>query len=87
VPKFLITKCVDAFVNYQAIVDAADAADARRIAEEEDGINWRESGVSEFDETDYDNIEPELWETDPEVIRKKLDEAIAKLPKPTMPAA
>lgn len=59
-PKFLVTKSVDAFVNYSAIVEAENASEARQKAEDEDRfLAWHETSVTDFDETDFDNIEPE----------------------------
>lgn len=59
-PKFVVTKCVDAYVNYVAIVEAENAAEAREIAEDEkDSLDWKEDGVTEFDETEFDNVAPE----------------------------
>lgn len=59
--RYLVTKSVDAFANYTGIVEAASAAEARRIAEAEDDlIDWKFSSVGECDDVDFDNIEPEL---------------------------
>lgn len=56
-PKFIVTKSVDAFANYVAIVEAKNAAEARELAEDVD--DWKEDGVTEHGDTDYDNVAPE----------------------------
>lgn len=59
-PRFVVTKCVDAYVNYVGIVDAKSATAARLTAEEQDSlIDWKEDGVTEFDEVEWDNVSPE----------------------------
>lgn len=59
-PKFLVTKSVDAFINYGAIVEAVSAHEAREIAEDDDDLlDWYTVSTSEFDNVDFDNIEPE----------------------------
>lgn len=58
--KFIVTKCVDAFANYQALIHAESAAQAVEIAQEEGGdVQWTLAGHSEFDHVDWENIEPE----------------------------
>lgn len=67
-PKFLVTKSVDAFANYTAIVEAGTVAEAREIAEEDDDLlDWKFSSVSECDHVDFDNIEPEPVSDDFEI--------------------
>lgn len=59
-PKFLVTKCVDAVVNYGAIVEAATAKEADEFAQENnDSLSWSQTGVYELDGVDFDNIEPQ----------------------------
>lgn len=59
-PKFLVTKSVDAFINYSAVVEAANADEAREIAEnDDDSLDWHETSTAEFDNVDFDNIPPE----------------------------
>lgn len=65
-PKWIVFKSVDAFVNYAATVEAADAGQARLAAEESgSGLRWERISVSEFDYVDFDNIEPEPFEEPP----------------------
>lgn len=89
--KYLVFKSIDAFANYAGLVEAASAAEARRIAEEQDDeIVWSLHGVSEFDDVDFDNIEPELvaedfadGPTDGEIIAEMLEtlKAVASCPQ------
>ncbi|RUX60191.1 hypothetical protein [Mesorhizobium sp. M7A.F.Ca.CA.002.12.1.1] len=60
-PKFKVTKCQDAFQHYSTIVEAENAEDAIEVAKSDDGsLVWADDGVSVYDETDWDNIPPEL---------------------------
>lgn len=60
-PKFLVTKSVDAFVNYSAVVEAETADAAQEIAVTADPVlDWQQTSVAEFDHVDFDNIPPEL---------------------------
>lgn len=58
--KFIITKCVDAYANYRALVVADSGEEARKLAENDDNAYvWIADGVSEFDDVNFENIEPE----------------------------
>lgn len=62
-PKFVVTKCVDAYVHYEAEIMADNALDARSKSETLNGdLFWSRTGVTEYDHIDFDNIEPELVE-------------------------
>lgn len=62
-PKYRVTKCVDAFVHFSAIVDAPDPDQAILLAQKlDESLDWVEEGVSVYDEVDWSNIEPELVE-------------------------
>lgn len=59
-PKFRVTKCVDAYVNYEAIIEAKNEEEARILAKDNDGDHaWEQTGFSEYASVDYDNIPPE----------------------------
>jgi hypothetical protein len=62
-PKFIITASVDAFANYQTVIEAADETEAREAARgewEANSLAWAQTSVSEFDEIDFDNFPPEM---------------------------
>jgi hypothetical protein len=59
-PKFIVTKKVDAYVAYVAEIEAKDADEAHALAQAEDGIEWSYDCVLEFDHTEYfkEDVEP-----------------------------
>lgn len=59
-PKFRVTKCVDAFAHYSTIVEADDPEQAVVVAQaNEHSLDWESDGVSEYDKVSWDNIDPE----------------------------
>ena len=59
--KYKVTKCVDSFTHYEAIVEADSPEEAViQAMENNDVYNWEHAGVTEYDSVDYRNIEPEL---------------------------
>ncbi|AZO48022.1 hypothetical protein [Mesorhizobium sp. M4B.F.Ca.ET.058.02.1.1] len=60
-PKFKVTKCVDAFQHFSIVVEAENAEAAVELAKEDDDIlDWVDDGVTTYDDVDWENIEPEL---------------------------
>lgn len=59
-PKFVITKSVDAHVHYSTVVEAGSADLAKHFARKrENDLTWHDVGTTEYDDRDWDNIEPE----------------------------
>jgi hypothetical protein len=49
-PKFIVLRRVDAYVDYLAAVTAKTAAEAAELAEDDEGrYTWREVGTQQFD--------------------------------------
>lgn len=58
--RFIVTKCVDAFVHYEVEVKAKTAEQAKQLAiHYNDILAWEKTGVTEYDHADFDNIPPE----------------------------
>ena len=59
-PKFKVTKCVDAYAHFTTVVEADNADAAIAIAKiENDILLWNEEDLTYYDNASWDNIEPE----------------------------
>lgn len=85
-PKFIVTKSVDAHANYSALVEADDATDAINVARDEEGaLDWHPVCVNEYDDRVWGNIEPEevaddyVMDERPEAWPVNLDKVLSAL--------
>jgi hypothetical protein len=59
-PKFVVRRRVDAWVNYTAEIEAEDAEEAAELAQEnDDTIDWTEEGVDTFDDRRFITLDGE----------------------------
>lgn len=64
-PKYEVTKLVDAYVPYTAIVNARDADEAIKVARlHEEDLTWEAQDAREFDDTEWPREEVEKVVTD-----------------------
>ena len=49
-PKFIVTRKFDAYINYSTVVEAEDEDAAIEIAEGNDDLKWSEPDYQQFDD-------------------------------------
>jgi hypothetical protein len=64
--QFIVRKKVDAYVNYEAVVDAATPEEAAKVADRDFGgtLRWVRGDVDEFDATGFITLDAEGMEID-----------------------
>lgn len=68
-PKFRVESHRDAWINYESIVEAANAAEATALVQRawetgDESVSFSEIGESKFDELTVDESDVELLEDD-----------------------
>jgi hypothetical protein len=64
-PKFTVLRRVDAYVDYTAEIEAADAQEAVLLARmSEDSYDWRDAGVVQFDARGFVTLDADGSEID-----------------------
>lgn len=62
--KYKVTKLVDAYVHYTAVVELPEDATNEEIIQKakDNQLDWQVEDTQEFDDTEWDLIEPEKLE-------------------------